>query len=227
MTNNVLLTLHESNNRASYITTSTTTNFTDRDINQPTMSPNRLHKYAVRDWTNVLGIAGLAGISTKVLSRSAARCAAAFGEGMTFATQPESQVTGPLNTVSFSPSDFPTSKTPKLCAEAPFVWNWNAWCPFPDCTFTDNQKPTMALHLRKKHHWDSQTSSLRALERLVPGTRTNSLHLDGFLQPIPTLFRPRLKRAREDNVRQSDGPDGHTYNEENEENDSEVADDGE
>jgi len=54
-----------------------------------TEHPSGDHAIAPRDWSEVLGVASLAGWSPAVVDRAARRCAVLFGEHMTFRTMPE------------------------------------------------------------------------------------------------------------------------------------------
>jgi hypothetical protein len=54
-----------------------------------TEHPSGDHALGPRDWSEVLGVASLAGWSPAVLDRATKRCAILFGERMTFRTMPE------------------------------------------------------------------------------------------------------------------------------------------
>ncbi|OIW23932.1 hypothetical protein CONLIGDRAFT_116059 [Coniochaeta ligniaria NRRL 30616] len=54
----------------------------------------RLDDWALRDWSDVLGAAALAGFSPNVIARATQRCADLFGQGMEFNTLAEEPATG-------------------------------------------------------------------------------------------------------------------------------------
>ncbi|KAG6117389.1 hypothetical protein E4U13_001163 [Claviceps humidiphila] len=80
---------------------------------QPGNMQRRLRKWGLRDWSDVLGAASLAGFSPDVIARSTRRCANLFNQGMTMRTlneQPLSRGPG-LTTTEFRPKPVATTKT--------------------------------------------------------------------------------------------------------------------
>lgn len=65
----------------------------------------RIARWGLRDWSDVLGSAALAGFSSEVIARTARRCADLFGEGMVMRTLNEVPASnGPgANTVEYRP----------------------------------------------------------------------------------------------------------------------------
>ena len=62
--------------------------------NTDTHRGNRLNDWALRDWSDVLGAAAIAGFSPGVIARATQRCADLFGQGMEFNTIAEEPATG-------------------------------------------------------------------------------------------------------------------------------------
>ncbi|KAG5971881.1 hypothetical protein E4U58_007155 [Claviceps cyperi] len=76
----------------------------------------RLRKWGLRDWSDVLGAASLAGFPPDVIARSTQRCASLFNQGMTMRTlneQPLSRGPG-LTITEFRPKSVATTKTQGL-----------------------------------------------------------------------------------------------------------------
>ncbi|KAG5921347.1 hypothetical protein E4U61_006826 [Claviceps capensis] len=77
---------------------------------QPGNMQRRLRKWGLRDWSDVLGAASLAGFSPDVIARSTRRCASLFNQGMTMRTlneQPLSRGPG-LTTTEYRPKPVAT-----------------------------------------------------------------------------------------------------------------------
>ncbi|KAG6160823.1 hypothetical protein E4U37_004836 [Claviceps purpurea] len=77
---------------------------------QPGNMQRRLRKWGLRDWSDVLGAASLAGFSPDVIARSTRRCASLFNQGMSMRTlneQPLSRGPG-LTTTEYRPKPVAT-----------------------------------------------------------------------------------------------------------------------
>ncbi|KAG6180210.1 hypothetical protein E4U10_007601 [Claviceps purpurea] len=77
---------------------------------QPGNMQRRLRKWGLRDWSDVLGAASLAGFSPDVIARSTRRCASLFNQGMSMRTlneQPLSRGPG-LTTTEYRPKPVDT-----------------------------------------------------------------------------------------------------------------------
>lgn len=136
-----------------------------------------------RDWSQVLAMATVAGISPQVISRAATRCSALFNESMAFQQMPErvADVAYP-DPVTFQPSDFSAESAQTRLDEQPRTWDIKEGCPYPDCHLYKLQRTATKTmdHLRKLHHWHPLPWDLDAeLTGMVGG-----VHVDGFLQPV-------------------------------------------
>jgi hypothetical protein len=65
-----------------------------------TEHPSGDHALSPRDWSEVLGLASLAGWSPAVVDRATKRCALLFGEDMTFRTMPETAAESATDTLT-------------------------------------------------------------------------------------------------------------------------------
>ncbi|KAG6021814.1 hypothetical protein E4U19_005458 [Claviceps sp. Clav32 group G5] len=72
----------------------------------------KLRKWGLRDWSDVLGAASLAGFSSDVITRSTRRCASLFNQGMAMRTLTEQPLSrGPgLTTIEYRPKPVATTK---------------------------------------------------------------------------------------------------------------------
>ncbi|KAF2641637.1 hypothetical protein P280DRAFT_280838 [Massarina eburnea CBS 473.64] len=142
------------------------------------------------DWSEVLGIASMTGWNGQAVARTAQRCAALFGESMTFRTFDESCATEPASEpIQFTPSTVPDSEplTARSSARTrrtlhPFFDQGTLRCPHKDCwaSKSDFQIPYRTIeHVMRVHKYDPRMNNAENEERMLGG-----VHIDGFLQPI-------------------------------------------
>jgi hypothetical protein len=136
------------------------------------------------DWSEVLGLAAVTGWDKLAIARTAQRCAALFGESMSFIPFHESLASKPVSEpVLYTPSTIPTpdflrSPAPKR----PFFQPGTLRCPHVDCFGhqKDFEKPYRVVeHCIRVHGCDPRTNDSENEERTV-----GSVHIDGFLQPV-------------------------------------------
>ncbi|KAF2273722.1 uncharacterized protein EI97DRAFT_435889 [Westerdykella ornata] len=139
------------------------------------------------DWSEVLGIASMTGWNSKAIARTAQRCAALFGEGMSFLPLDEGLAAqpSPPQPVHFTPSTIPpldiTDKR-KAVKKRPYFDVGTLRCPHPECRqhHEDYSIPYRVIeHCIRVHGYDPRTNDSDNEDRKVGG-----VHIDGFLQPI-------------------------------------------
>lgn len=138
------------------------------------------------DWSEVLGIAAVKGWDQKALARTAERCAALFGESMSFRPFHEDIATKAVSEpIQYTPSTIPA---PPSIAGAPRPTKRPYWqagavhCPHPDC-YGHHQEFRVSYrvieHCMRNHGYDPRTNDSDNEERTYGG-----VHVDGFMQPI-------------------------------------------
>jgi hypothetical protein len=152
-----------------------------------------------RDWSHVVAMASVAGISPRVISRAATRCSAIFNETMAFRTMPEGAGdAGVLDPVAFQPTDFTDkSAEAKLDEQRRTWWDVEEGCPVPSCRWYGRKDyPSVIMkHMRSIHKWDPLPLDLD-FEADVTGM-IGGVHVDGFLRPVEPLRRTRGKDKNE------------------------------
>jgi hypothetical protein len=149
-----------------------------------------------RDWSHVLAMASIAGISPRVISRAAVRCSAVFNETMKFQSVPEQDAdTGLTNPVTFQPSDLREKSSDRRFEQPPMTWDVSEGCPFPDCRWFHRQgfPSQIVLHMKNAHKWDPLPFD-RDFKTAITGM-VGGVHVDGFLQPVP----PKNVRGKDKN----------------------------
>jgi hypothetical protein len=149
-----------------------------------------------RDWSHVLSMASIAGISPRVISRATVRCSAIFNENMIFRSIPEQDASEKLiDPESFRSSDFSSKFADKRLQELPMTWDESEGCPFPNCNWYRQKHPRSRVmqHMREKHKWDPYPFDLD-FQASVSGM-VGGVHVDGFLQPVN---RPKRGRGRDE-----------------------------
>ncbi|KAL1612703.1 hypothetical protein SLS60_000932 [Paraconiothyrium brasiliense] len=152
------------------------------------------------DWSEMLGLAAIAGFDEHVVAKTAQRCASLFGEGMNFRTFDENLATQPiLNPVEYTPCMIPAfhemQSVPDVVHESvisegdrrplvkrPYFDSGSLRCPHIDCPgslkeFSGSSRLTE--HVRRKHGYDPRTNDSDTEERTFGG-----VHIDGYLQPV-------------------------------------------
>jgi hypothetical protein len=139
------------------------------------------------DWSEVLGVASMTGWNERAVARAAQRCAALFGEGMSFRTFDEASATQPVpEAVQYTPSTIPDfgslSADTSSNAKRPYFDSGTLRCPHKDCwgSEQDFKIPYRTIeHVIRVHDYDPRTNDSDNEERTLGG-----VHIDGFLQPI-------------------------------------------
>jgi hypothetical protein len=160
-------------------------------------SPRDWSRAGPMDWSEILGIAAVKGWDQKALARTAERCAALFGESMSFRPFHEDVATKAVSTpIQYTPSTIPA---PPSIAGAPRPAKRPYWqagaihCPHPDC-FGHHQEFKISYrvieHCMRKHGYDPRTNDSDNEERTHGG-----VHIDGFMQPV-TVKRGWLGHGR-------------------------------
>ncbi|KAF2131934.1 hypothetical protein P153DRAFT_364401 [Dothidotthia symphoricarpi CBS 119687] len=139
------------------------------------------------DWSEVLGIAALKCWNEQALMRTAQRCAALFGESMSFVPFDESLATKSVTEpVHYTPSSNLASGDLSIAHTAPpkrpLFQVGTLRCPHTDCW---GHAQAFAIpyrvieHCMRVHGYDPRDNDSTNEERTVGG-----VHIDGFLQPI-------------------------------------------
>lgn len=139
------------------------------------------------DWSEVLGIAAVKGWNPKALARTAERCAALFGESMSFMPLHEDLATKPTADITrYTPSTIPAPGTSIAGAPRPSkrpYWQVGTLrCPHPECSGHHKDfrwSYRVIEHCMRIHGYDPRTNDSDNEERQHGG-----IHTDGFLQPI-------------------------------------------
>lgn len=121
------------------------------------------HALGPRDWSEVLGVASLAGWSPDVLDRAAKRCAILFGERMTFRTMPEAAVGKFADTLTtYHPEmipDIAISDDEDMDVEGEAEPRPGFSCPVTWCAQHHRlyeKRYMIRQHLRRVHHYDQE-----------------------------------------------------------------------
>ena len=139
------------------------------------------------DWSEVLGLAAVRGWDEQAVARTAQRCAALFGESMSFMPLDESSTPGPVaEPVQYTPSVIPGLDVPPISGppkiKRPFFQVGTLRCPHTDCFGHDRDFALpyrVVEHCIRVHDYDPRTNDSANEERTVGG-----VHNDGFLQPV-------------------------------------------
>jgi hypothetical protein len=138
------------------------------------------------DWSEVLGIAAIKGWDERAIARTAQRCAALFGESMSFATFNESLATKPsTEPVHYTPTTVPAPRTHGIISKLrkrPLFQVGTLRCPHEDCYGNDKEFALpyrVVEHCMRVHGYDPRLNDSDNEERTIGG-----VHVDGFLQPI-------------------------------------------
>lgn len=139
------------------------------------------------DWSEVLGLAATQGWNKPAISRAAQRCAALFGESMSFIPLEENLATKPSSKpVQYTPSTIPAPdilfQDRSAPAKRPYFQHGTLRCPHPDCDRhgVDYESPYRVVqHCIREHGYDPRTNDSDNEERTIGG-----VHIDGFLQTI-------------------------------------------
>jgi hypothetical protein len=137
------------------------------------------------DWSEVLGIASMTGWNSQAVARTAQRCAALFGEGMTFRSFDERLAMKPVaEPVQYELNTL--SRRDDLGMEngkRPFFQKGMLNCPHTDCPDHDRKfkiSYRVIEHVQRIHGYDPRTNDSDNEEDRTYG----GVHTDGFLLPI-------------------------------------------
>jgi hypothetical protein len=156
------------------------------------------------DWSEVLGLAATQGWDERVISRTAQRCAALFGESISFVPLDESQATQPVaEAVLYTPSTIrgPDALQPgeHTTPKRPYFQKGTLRCPHLDCPGHEKDfriAHRVVEHCIRTHKYDPRTNNSDNEERMVGG-----VHIDGYRLPVAAqhgwLGRGRSKAGGE------------------------------
>ncbi|KAJ4362220.1 N-terminal acetyltransferase [Ascochyta clinopodiicola] len=139
------------------------------------------------DWSEVLGVAAVKGWNQQALARTAQRCAALFGESMSFTPLHEDLATrSPANLVNLITTTVPAPSRLTIDAPSstkrPYFQPGAIRCPHTDC-YGHRKDFAMSYrvieHCMRIHGYDPRSNDSDNEERTHGG-----VHIDGFLQPI-------------------------------------------
>lgn len=138
------------------------------------------------DWSEVLARAAAQGWSTGAVSRTAQRCAALFGESMSFVPLEERLATKPTaEPVLYTPTTVPAPdlfRDGTAPAKRPYFSAGTLRCPHVDCyrhQVDYDSSHRVVQHCIREHGYDPRTNDSDNEERSV-----GAVHIDGFSQPI-------------------------------------------
>lgn len=138
------------------------------------------------DWSEVLGMASVIGWDQEAVARAAQRCAALFGEGMSFRTLDQGPAHEPIaSPVRYEPSTIPSpdpDPTDMAPPKRPYFEPGTLYCPHEDCRRSARPYPIpfrVTYHVQTEHGYDPRTNDSDNEDRTVGG-----VHIDGFLRPI-------------------------------------------
>jgi N-terminal acetyltransferase B complex catalytic subunit len=139
------------------------------------------------DWSEVLGLAAVQGWDREAIARTAQRCAALFGESMSFMHFHETLALKPASEpVFYTPSAIPPPAVSLIpqppTPKRPFFQIGTLRCPHVDCYGheKDFALPYRVVeHCMRVHGYDPRTNDSDNEERTFGG-----VHIDGFLQPV-------------------------------------------
>ncbi|KAF1841485.1 uncharacterized protein K460DRAFT_369518 [Cucurbitaria berberidis CBS 394.84] len=139
------------------------------------------------DWSEVLGLAAVKGWDKGALARTAHRCAAVFGESMSFLPFDESLASKPIaEPVYYIPSTLPAPELLPISGPSsfkrPFFQVGTLRCPHTDCYGheKDFALPYRVVeHCKRMHGYDPRTNDSDNEERTI-----GAVHMDGFLHPV-------------------------------------------
>ncbi|OCK79705.1 hypothetical protein K432DRAFT_382813 [Lepidopterella palustris CBS 459.81] len=160
----------------------------DRKLsNSPETDPESYERAGLRDWSEVLGLASMTGWNERAVERAAKRCAALFGEGMTFRILDQNPaLEAPAEPVEYTPSAIPGPESSRTTSpkRRPYWPPGTLSCPHTDCFrhHKEYRAPFEAVeHCIKYHGYDPRASDD---EIEVVGELYGGVHVDGFLQTI-------------------------------------------
>ena len=157
----------------------------------------RKRRYGLRNWSDILGVAAMAGWEPTVVQRAAARCASLFEEGINFRTLKENDNDwtefSVLPNTSFEETEHndraANSEASRVRAPRHLDGDGKAswfYCPVNDCNRSRRgffEACRLTRHLKQVHKERSDVQNTPAHER--GDEMTGGVHVDGFLQPMP------------------------------------------
>lgn len=179
---------------------------------------NHQKRLGLRDWSEVIGTAALAGFPEDVVKRAMQRCADIFGEGMVVRTLVEAPFfdENSIMETAYQPdlipdfdaqADISDSKGSQTAGVKPLrdVFSGSYLCPVKDCTEENGFKDQLHLttHLRSVHEMSREEAAGFdvASDEEVEG----AVHVDGYLRPVKRGWRGMDKKPRKKRVGKSLG----------------------
>jgi hypothetical protein len=182
-----------------------------REPSPRTKDRQKFWKRGLHDWSQVLGMASIVGVSPAVIARATTRCSALLNETMDFHTlQGETErspadwvpilnpkarkkaenppsTTDPVQQQKFKPSDILQSEDP---ADRFNLAGWkldlqNLKCPFRECNDGRTGEWTseqFGRHMTQTHGWDMTVGPPEDLEDIL--YPVGGVQTDGYLQPL-------------------------------------------
>ncbi len=139
------------------------------------------------DWSEVLGVAAVKGWDAGALARTAQRCAALFGESMSFIPLEENTVSNPIpEPVQFTPSTIPApdalSAPRSTVSKRPYFRVGTRRCPHVGC-YGHKKEFKLAYrvvqHCMSVHGYDPRTNNDDNEDN-----KLGAVHIDGFMLPV-------------------------------------------
>ncbi|KAJ6280538.1 hypothetical protein J3E71DRAFT_392736 [Bipolaris maydis] len=165
------------------------------------------------DWSEVLGLAAVRGWDKAAVARTAQRCAALFGESMSFIPYDESLASQSApKPIWFTPSTPAAtsllSSTKPPTSERPLSQFNTLRCPHTDCYAHKHEFESLnrvAEHCYRVHGYDPNINDAENEEKVA-----SCVHIDGFLQPVtekPGWVRHGRRTTGNGSKKQSKGKD--------------------
>jgi hypothetical protein len=166
----------------------------DYDSSKRSNKLSRKWHVGLLDWSQVLGIAAIAGVSSEVISRTATRCAALFNEEMEFQTLCEDEVApGTMTRHKFGPKDILSldNQSNKLApTDVGDNWDIQKGCPIQDCSLYGRQlvesgfnEADIQNHVVQVHNWIGANPP-KDLVDFIGTDGGGAVHRDGYLTPL-------------------------------------------
>ncbi|KAJ4293218.1 N-terminal acetyltransferase [Kalmusia sp. IMI 367209] len=151
------------------------------------------------DWSEVLGIATIAGWNKRAITRTTQRCASLFGEGMSFRAFDEGLATQHLaEPVQYNPSTVPTLGdlgshepgflTSTKSSKRPYFKPGTLRCPHRGCTTQWKYPSDTIKHVKRVHSYDPRTNNTD--NAFMESTPEDMRDLNEPPNSIPSKKRP-------------------------------------
>lgn len=178
------------------------------DERSPSIAGTDIVRESLMDWSEVLGLAAVKGWDERAIARTAQRCAALFGESMSFVPLSADIASQPVPArVEYAPSTIPapdisSSARPSI-SKRPYFPAPSLRCPHPECYAhqKDFEYPYRVVeHCQHVHGYDPRTNDSDNEDKLLGG-----VHIDGYLQRITGekswVQRGKKRQKKEEQVK--------------------------